>query len=361
MGNPDFGSRPGSSPIIPGPSPPSAHEAEGRSGLRSNGRDCPECERSCTCLPEALGACGPGPELGTDDGGTGASGSPKDGCSSTHRDMRGCDVISPRGMGAFDSLGNWIGAGDHAMNPNFACGPALFGDKSLQPKLLRVHALEEEIQALEHTCEQIARRLRAAEGDPHGHVSILEQLEAGETDGCGMCISEWVHRLISHERALQLSARSVKEACNDVFGNTSRYIQAEEVKQHYVEILAAAKRLTEERIAVARAEHCQLDHDIGEIEDFIALCFEKMADDSRETVSKQRFVEFLSGADLAGDVPLAVDPKDAELFFDHMSKGAGHIGFEQFKDEVTHGCLQHLRGTIALRRSMLKRYRDYWF
>ena len=33
---------------------------------------------------------------------------------------------------------------------------------------------------------------------------------------------------------------------------------------------------------------------------------------------------------------------------------------EEFKEEVTHGCLQILRANFDLRQSMKKRYRDHW-
>jgi hypothetical protein len=236
---------------------------------------------------------------------------------------------------------------------------ALFGDKCLRPKVLRLRAIHEELEALNQTRSQVATRL--SKNTKGAAINVPAALEAGVGSG-SLCLSEWVLRLLSHEDALKgVSARSVKEACNGVLGSTNQLVELRDVKAHYPEILAAVDKLTQERMTTVRSELDKLDSEVGEIEELIVLCYEKMDEDDNGWIARERFVEFVCGEGDEDSGSTAVSSKDAECLFNQMSKGEETLTFERFKDEITNGCLQTLRGNIDLRRSMLKRYRDYWF
>jgi len=318
------------------------------------------------CLGEAVTARGGGDGHDESDdydlydggatGGTGDTG----GSQSSTAPTRDC-MGSPHGLFLQPNFSS-----DRPSPTNGGTGrQALFGDKALRPKMLRLQALEGEMEALERTRQQISNRLSSSEGaSPRTHsISIPNVLEAGATDEPALSLSEWVHRLLQYEEALHgVTARAVKEACSSVMGSTSRLISFQEVKASYVEILGTVQKQAIERIADSRAEHERLDNEVSEIEDFISLCFEKMDEEGRGSVTKKQFVAFICGeGDKSNSEAIHVDQKDAGALFDQMLRGSREMSFQLFKDEITHGCLQVMRGNLALRSAMLKRYRDWWY
>jgi len=171
-----------------------------------------------------------------------------------------------------------------------------------------------------------------------------------------------VHRLLRHEEALQgFSARSASEACRSVFGSGSQLIELRDVKANYAEILRAVGALTQEQLLALRPEQEKLRQEVEAIEDLIVLCFEKMDEEGTGSIPREQFVDFVCAEGDENQCVLMTSPEDAENLFNQMSKGKQVITYEQFKDEITYGCLQVLRGNIDLRRSLHKKYRDCWF
>lgn len=174
-------------------------------------------------------------------------------------------------------------------------------------------------------------------------------------------INDWVPRLVQPGGPLHgLPPSLVSEACKSAFpGGTQQLLNAEALAASHAELTASARRLAEARLLQVRAERGRLEGEADELEDLIALCFEKIDDDGEGKISRERFVDFVCGE---GDaVQLSVHPDDLDSFFSQMSKGEEEISYEQFKEEITDGCLQVLHSSIDWRRSLRKRYRDYWF
>eukprot|EP00928_Gymnodinium_smaydae_P013948 TRINITY_DN15054_c0_g2_i1.p1 TRINITY_DN15054_c0_g2~~TRINITY_DN15054_c0_g2_i1.p1 ORF type:complete len:443 (-),score=75.45 TRINITY_DN15054_c0_g2_i1:73-1401(-) len=285
----------------------------------------------------------------TDDGGTGGTGS-----SSTQAPRARRDCTSQLGTRGFTEL---IGASERPADPGAAGRQALVGEKALRPRILRLRALRDELETLGQTRQQTSG------GD---NVLVPHALEAATSDGEMLCLSDWVRRLLYHEASFKgVPARSVKEACSSVLGTTSRLISLGEVKEHYAAIHGAVDRLARERIDTARLEQDALELEVSKLEDFIALCFEKMDSSGHGVITRQEFVDFLRGRDcgerLAAEGVADISEEDADTLFDVIAKGGSEFSLETFRDEVTTGCLQVLRCNIALRRNLLKKFRDYWF
>lgn len=320
-------------------------------------RTCPsQLQREDLCLAQALAEAEHASTTDVDTGGTVPALTLTEGRHP--RDIRDC---SAQGLTTrFDPFSNLMGAGDRPADQ----GGNLFGDRALRPKILHLANLKEEVKALEQTAQQLSRRLAPLESEPGAVVVAPKAFEAACLNSSALRLSEWVQQLLSHEEALRgVPARSVKEACSEVFGSTSRLIGLTEVKSNYAAILQVAGRLTDDRITAVASELGKLEQEVGEIEDIVALCFEKLDVAGNGVVTRKQFMSFVCGE---GDENLpascAVSASDANSLFSRMlPKGREELDFDSFRGELTHGCLQILRGNIALRRSMLKRYRDYWF
>jgi len=248
---------------------------------------------------------------------------------------------------------------------------ALFGDRSLKPKLLRLRTLEAEAEALVVSRAQISKRLPDEAGKP---IAVPAVLEAGMS-----CIpeAELVRRLRLHEESLAgVPEKFVTQACSRVLfpdtdgvhvvGMVERSVELKAMKKSYTEILSTVDALVQEHIAQLHEDLAMLDEEVGEIEDLIALCFDKMDEEATGTISSGRFVAFVctqesQDLELVEPGKVYVSVEDAESLFIQMSHGKSEITFEQFKDEITAGGLRVLINNIDLRRHMAKRYRDYWF
>eukprot|EP00929_Paragymnodinium_shiwhaense_P098186 TRINITY_DN59703_c0_g1_i1.p1 TRINITY_DN59703_c0_g1~~TRINITY_DN59703_c0_g1_i1.p1 ORF type:complete len:476 (+),score=108.94 TRINITY_DN59703_c0_g1_i1:175-1602(+) len=301
-------------------------------------------------------------------------------CTANHRrecTAPGLGIGDNSGFEAFSSL---MGVSESTAESRSATNrQALFGDKSMRPKLLRLRTLEGEVEALSKTRALLKERLpeQGSGGASSSVISLPPEFEAGlpsdasgdsvsssgTSPGAALCLSDWVQRLIAHEEALRgVPARSVKEACNGVFGNTNHLIALKEVKARYRDILVVVDRQARERIDAAWIELAKLIDTVNEAEDFIYACFEKMDEEGKGAITQNQFVSFVceDSENWSGNME-AVEAKDASALFEQMAKGSKEITYEQFKEEITHGCLQVLRGNMALRKSHRKRYRDYWF
>lgn len=321
-------------------------------------------------------SCGP-PISADSDGGTGGTG----GASS--RSTRECLVCtgggSSRGSRECNapSLGNRLsGCGSLACieerGSDTAAGrQALFSDKSLKPKIQRMKGLEQEVEALMEARVHIRDRLPSSEGST---LVIPEGLEEHISETDAQPLSEWVRRLLVHEKAFDgVTARTIKEACVNVLGSATggmlgasgRLVQLQEVKAQYENILIAVDTLLQERICALDAELRRLENEVGESADLIELCFDKMDEDGNGSITRECFIAFLcdeaAGEDAENINPVIVSPKDAGCLFDLMSRGEAELTKERFKEEITHGCLQILRDNINVRRGISKRFRDYWF
>jgi len=291
------------------------------------------------------------------DGGTGGTG--------TARQESGfCDAteIGFIDLGAFTCVEN--------RDADTAAGRrVLFGDKSLKPKLLRLRTCEAEVEALLQIRTQISKRLPDEEGKP---VAIPAVLEAGEGR---ITEAELVRRLRLHEESLAgVPEKFVTQACTRTLSrfldcapsvlerpSVERSVEVSEMKKHYAEILTTVDTLVQERVSELHAELAKLDAEVGEIEDIIAFCFDKMDEEGEGSISSGRFVAFVCdshGASHGKVQSILVSPQDAESLFLTMSQGQGELTFQQFKDEITAGCLQVMQSNITLRRISQKRYRD---
>lgn len=242
---------------------------------------------------------------------------------------------------------------------------ALFGDKSLKPKLLRLRTYEAEAEALVQIRAQISKRLPDEEGQP---VAVPALLEAGFGH---FPEAELVRRLRLHEEAMAgVPEAFVTQACARVLGHSTpdgmpeRPVEIALVKKKYAAILNAVDLLVQERIRLLHIELAELGNEVGEIEDLIALCFEKMDEEATGSISEGRFVAFVcdpSQQEFSEKGKIVITPQDAENLFIQMSRGQGELSFAEFKEEMTAGCLQVLQTNLDTRRLLRKRYRDYWF
>mmetsp|Transcript_53986 Transcript_53986/g.94750 ORF Transcript_53986/g.94750 Transcript_53986/m.94750 type:complete len:378 (+) Transcript_53986:44-1177(+) len=322
-------------------------------------RMCPE--------PQGLTACVKSrPAYGlTDcdfDGGTGGTGGPTS-------KPRHCECIAAGANSRFIDLGS-IACIQERGTDTAAGRQALFSDKSLKPKLQRIKGIEEEAEALKEARRRIRDKLQTPEGKDSVVPDRLEE-HVSETDA--QPLSEWVRRLLLHEKCLvSVTARVVKEACVSVLGSSpsgalganNRLVQLQDVKAKYQSILSAVDNLLQERISSLDVELQRLENEVGESEDLIALCFDKMDEEANGFITRECFIAFLcdeAAEDADGSNSVIVSPKDAGCLFDIMAQGATELTYERFKEEITHGCLQILRDHIEVRRNMSKRFRDYWF
>lgn len=321
-------------------------------------------DRSAPASPPRLVGSGDtrdeGREESFNDGGTGGTGTKH----ARHESAWGnpC-VIAPCAMTCIEERSADTAAGRRA----------LFGDKSLKPRLMRLKTKEGEVEALMTVRAQISKRLPDTAGKT---IAVPAVLEAGLSR---IPEAELVRRLRLHEESLaNCPERFVTQACVRVLGTTSvergagsapllaeRSVELTEMKKHYTEILNTVDVLVQERISQLHAELTKLDAEVGEIEDLISLCFDKMDEEATGSISSGRFVAFVCTQETQEMVHpepdiVVVSPEDAESLFIQMSGGQGEITFEQFKDEITVGCLQVLQANINLRRHMQKRYRDWW-
>jgi len=252
---------------------------------------------------------------------------------------------------------------------------ALFGDKSLQPKLLRLKIYETEVEALMQIRTQLSKRLPAEAGQP---VAVPVALEAGMNR---IPETELVNRLRLHEESLVgVPEYFVTQACHRTFGVpigvAMTSVELKDMKKHYAEILNNVDVLVQERISKLHTELTNLDAEVEEIEELIDMCWFKIDEEDNKTISSGQFVAFVCEQDSleigkqkeAGVSPdgkalktIVVSPEDAECLFIKMSHGEGEITFEQFKEEITAGCLQIMQANIDIRRTLSKQYRDYWF
>lgn len=305
---------------------------------------------------------------GLDDGGEGCTG----GTKRIRHENALCDATEFGGrldlISAFACVEN-RGAGTEAGRQ------ALFGGKSLQPKLLRLKICETEVEALMQIRTQISKRLPDEVGQP---VAVPAVLEAGMNR---IPEPELVNRLRLHEESLAgVPEYFVTQACRRTFGApigvAMTFVELKDIKKHYAEILNNVDALVQERIAKLHTELTNLDAEVEEIEELIDMCWFKIDEEDNKTISSGQFVAFvceqgsleIQRQKEAGGVEIeqqkktiVVSPEDAESLFIKMSHGEGEITFDQFKDEITAGCLQIMQANIDIRRTLSKQYRDYWF
>lgn len=296
------------------------------------------------------------------DGGTGGTGG-------SSNKPRHCECIAPSSR--FIDLGSMACIQDRGTD-TAAGRQALFSDKSLKPKLQRIKSLEEEAEALREVRVRIGDKLSSSEGSRVA-VVVPQGFEEHISETFAQPLSEWVHRLLLHEKCfVGVTARVVREACVSVLGGgpsgalgaSTLLVQLKDVKAQYEKILLAVDNILKERISSLDAELQRLGNEVGESEDLIALCFDKMDEEGNGSITRDCFIAFLcdeAAEDVDGSNAVIVSPKDAGCLFDIMAQGECELTFERFKEEITHGCLQILRDHIEVRRNMSKRFRDYWF
>jgi len=246
---------------------------------------------------------------------------------------------------------------NHRSTHESVCKENLLGDKALREKVKTLEAQRGKAKAIEKTEAQIAQRLQVNHGD-----SVLCAVTS--EDGCPRCLEKWVQVLLSREEALKdvdVLPRTVTEACKEVLGSTSRPIEVYEVKMNYAKILAALDRLEKHRRDTVFEEVSKLETEVGEIEDLISLCFDKMDEDGRGVVTCEQFAALMCGEGSENTSMVVVSLEEATALFNQMSKGEKEIDRNRFKDEITHVGLQVLTGNIAWRRNSHKRYRDHWY
>lgn len=244
----------------------------------------------------------------------------------------------------------------------------VFGEKSLKPKLLRLRSCEAEVEALMQNRTLISKRVPEDGGKS---IAVPAVLEAGESR---IDEAELVRRLCLHEESLAgVPENFVSQACAQVLSKffdtglvgeqpVERSVELSDMKVHYVEILTTIDRLVQQRISQLHNELAKIDAEVGEIEDLIALCFDKMDEDGEGSIGSGSFVAFVcdygASTESTQQGIIVVSPEDAESLFMTMSHGQGELTFEQFKDEITAGCLQVMQSNMVIRRLVQKRYRD---
>lgn len=303
------------------------------------------------------------------DGSTGGTGS-RGGESPTHW-VNPCDATD-----GFIDLGAFACVEERGAD-TAAGRRALFGDKSLKPKLLRLRTCEAEVEALMQIRTRISKRVPDDQGKS---IAVPAVLDAGESR---VTESELVRRLRLHEESLAgVPEKFVTEACTRVLNKfldcapapldspAERSVELSDMKKHYVDILTTVDTQVQERITELHDELTKLDEQVGEIEDLIALIFDKMDEEGEGSIRSGCFVAFvcepLSAANPQSPEDgivssVVVSPQDAESLFMTMSQNQDKLTFEQFKDEITAGCLQVMQSNLILRRHQQKKYRDTWF
>lgn len=246
---------------------------------------------------------------------------------------------------------------------NFAAGrKAIFGDRALKPTLQKLRASEAEVETLMKIITSIDCRLPKQEGQA---IPLPQALEVGATHISDI---ELVRRLRLHEGCLKgVAEMFITEACAKVLkmlsisGGTGslaeRPIELEEIKKYYADILLNIKTLLDERISQLNELKTKLSDEVSNIEDAIDTCFDQLVEDDCGTVSSDTFVSFMCEMD-SGKHDFAISPQDAESLFVQMSDGGKELTYDQFKDEVTVGCLSIMQDNMELRRTMSKQYRD---
>jgi hypothetical protein len=297
------------------------------------------------------------------------------------RDSTDCDGFSDGGTGGTSSKRRdnnpWANLCDSSTRLSISCVEnrdadsaasrrVLTGDKCLKPKLHRVRRCEAEMEALMKASSRIGKRLPKEEGKS---VPLPVALEAGVSRFSDI---ELVRRLRLHEESLAgVPERLVSQACARVMSNCSgdgcpgghveRPVELADVKANYVYLLSSVDSLVQENIAKLQEEVNQLNNEVQEIDDFMSICFDKMDQDATGSINSEMFVDFLCEQDLTLEGAIHISPQDAESFFMQMSHGQVEIGYDQFKDEITSGCLHAMQTNMNLRQHMQKRCRDFWF
>mmetsp|Transcript_5534 Transcript_5534/g.16067 ORF Transcript_5534/g.16067 Transcript_5534/m.16067 type:complete len:344 (-) Transcript_5534:114-1145(-) len=230
---------------------------------------------------------------------------------------------------------------------------ALFGERSLKFRMANIKSRAEEVGALVAVIGQL--------DGAGGSSAMAPQMSTGSR--CPIPATEWANRLLQHEPALRNAPASfVIEACRTTFaGDARRPVDEEEFGKKYGELLDHVKRLLNTRLEDSRFELSRLEAARDDVEEQITFCFEKIDEDGDNQISRAGFVEFVCGQGDEKTSTVIAYPEDVADFFNHMSKGEEVLTYEQFKEEVTDGCLMLLHKAIDLRRSQRKRFRDTWF
>lgn len=247
----------------------------------------------------------------------------------------------------------------------------LFSEKSLRPKMLMLRGLREEQEALSKLLLSLDEKLSLLKEKPltddgiDQSRDIMPHLLIQQTLGEEQSTSEWARRILISEAHMKvLSIQNVEEAILAALRVQKSNVPFRDVKEHYRDILRTVQAIAQERQAVTMKESAQLRMDVLQQEDLIAACFSKMDQEGTGSVTRERFVSFVCGDD--DDIPgggasmTEICPVDAEELFLNMSRGREVITYEQFRDGITTGCLDVLKGNIDLRRVLLKRHRDCW-
>lgn len=283
------------------------------------------------------------------DGGTGGTG------SGAARESSLCDGEGFIDLGCVPDRGADVAAGRRMV----------FGEKSLKPRLQRQRTCEAEVEALLQTRTQISKRVPEDGGKGIAVPAVLQ------TDENHIDQAELVRRLCLHEESLAGVPESfVSQACEKVLSKFfdgkpvagERAVELSDMKIHYVDILTTIDTLVQQRISQLHNELAKIDAEVGQIEDLIALCFDKMDEDGEGHIGSGSFVAFVCdhGDSTEGTQQgiIVVSPEDAESLFMTMSHGQGELTFEQFKDEITSGCLEVMQSNMVIRSLIQKRYRD---
>mmetsp|Transcript_91410 Transcript_91410/g.293617 ORF Transcript_91410/g.293617 Transcript_91410/m.293617 type:complete len:364 (-) Transcript_91410:115-1206(-) len=239
----------------------------------------------------------------------------------------------------------------------FAGREVLSGDRPLKRKLVNIKALREEELHLSDALALLALRMTERRGGATSPTqgasrSPREVASASPCRGSPASSAEWARRLLLSDNALRgVPASLAAEACRTTFqdrGSGQRAIDEEEFRASYVTLLEEANRTAEFRLLEVR-------------EELMAACFEEMDCECTGQISLQRFVDFLCSTGEENQLMLEVSPETAERFFVQVAKGAKVLSYDQFKEEITEGCLRVLHRNITLRHSLRKKFRDYWF
>lgn len=315
-------------------------------------RQTPDKEGNRGCVPSMDPPRAVSEEPDLNDGGTGGTGARR-------AESHFCDATE---MGIGFSCVEERGA-------DFAAGRReLFSDKSLKPKLNQLRACEAEVEALLQYRSQISKRLPEEEGKA---VAVPAALEAGMSV---MPEAELVRRLRLHEESLAgVPETFVVKACEDVVARClgggsdaksgQQSVDIKKMKEHYRQILTKVDELIQERISELHGELDKLDSEVSEIEELISLVFDKMDEEESGSISSGRFVAFVceqlpSSEDSPQHQTVFISPQDAESLFMTMSNGKNDLTYEEFKEEVTAGCLNVMHSNIVLRQHLQKRYRN---
>lgn len=246
---------------------------------------------------------------------------------------------------------------------------AVFGDwQSLRATLLHLQGLQQEEHALSKALEALSAQLgaqfssntAASSDDPVDKAAPAPRPCSISPSG-PLTVAELVPRLLRDESALKgVPASLVNEACLSTFpGGAHRVVEVEELQDRYADLLGETQRRVEIRRVDLQDQLARLGAEAGALEELIEMVWQKMAGTGEESVTRERFVEFVCAEGSEGEH--VVEPEDVETFFSRMAKGEQVISYQQFREEITDGCLQILCSNIHLQLSDRKRYRDTWF